>query len=156
MKRIWQVIEREMRTQNLTAREMAGKLRMDPAQLSRLRGGRLRDLSSEALGRLLTRLHDSPEVRAELLAAYLSDKLGSRVVNARVARKVAGNLRVAEDAADAPGGDASAISDLCERAGLSPRVARALGSLAEEARGNRRLQDLLVSLANYARSEIPD
>jgi hypothetical protein len=156
MKRIWQVIEREMRTQNLTAREMAGKLRMDPAQLSRLRGGRLRDLSSEALGHLLTRLHDSPEVRAELLAAYLSDKLGSRVVNARLARKVAGSLRVAEGAADSSGGDAPTIPDLCERAGLNSRVARALGTLAEEATGNRRLQELLVSLANYASSEIPD
>jgi len=154
MKRLWQVIEREMRAQGLTAREMAQKLRMDPAQLSRLRGGHLRDLSAETLGHFLSGFRDSPAAQTELLAAYLSDKLGGRV-RTELAHEVAAGLRLAEDAADYPAGPAPTMADLCEQAGLSARVARAFGILAEEAPGNRRLQDLLVSLANYARKEIP-
>jgi hypothetical protein len=150
MKRLWQVIEREMRAQGLTAREMAQKLRMDPAQLSRLRGGHLRDLSAETLGHFLSGFRDSPVAQTELLAAYLSDKLGGRV-STELARDVAAGLRVAEDAAR----DTPTVADLCEQAGLNARVARAFGILAEEAPRNRRLQDLLVSLANYARKEIP-
>jgi len=154
MKRLWQVIEREMQAQGLTAREMAQKLRTDPAQLSRLRGGHLRDLSAEALGNFLSGLRDSPAAQTELLAAYLSDKLGGRVTT-QLAHEVADGLRVAEEAADYAAGNAPTIPELCERAGLNIRVARALGILADEAPGNRRLQDLLVSLANYVRKEIP-
>lgn len=127
---------------------------MDPAQLSRLRGGHLRDLTAEALGHFLTGLHDSPATQTELLAAYLSDKLGGRV-STQLANEVAQGLRVAEDVADYAAGHAPTISELCERAGLNARVARAVGTLVEEAPGNRRLQELLVSLANYARKDIP-
>jgi len=154
MKRLWQVIEREMQAQGLTAREMAQKLRTDPAQLSRLRGGHLRDLSAEALGNFLSGLRDSPAAQTELLTAYLSDKLGGRV-STQLANEVAGNLRIAEEAADYAAGQSLTIPELCERAGLNARVARAFGILADEAPGNRRLQDLLVSLANYVRKDIP-
>jgi transcriptional regulator with XRE-family HTH domain len=154
MKRLWQVIEREMQAQGLTAHQMAQKLRVDPAQLSRLRGGHLRDLSAEALGNILTGLRSSPAAQTELLAAYLSDKLGGRV-STQLASAVADGLRVAEEATDYAAGQSLTIPELCERAGLSARVARAFGILADEASGNRRLQDLLVSLANYARKEIP-
>ncbi len=143
-----------MNAQGLTAREMARKLRMDPAQLSRLRAGRLRDLTAETLGNFLAGFHDSPAAQTELLAAYLSDKLGGRV-STELAHDVAAGLRVAEDAARLRRRRSSHGGRPCEQAGLSARVARAFGILAEEAPGNRRLQDLLVSLANYARKEIP-
>ena len=152
MKKLWQVIDREMRRESLTARQMAARIHMDPAHLSRLRTGHLRDLSAESLAQIIAGLGTTPAMQTELLTAYLSDKLdGSRLHMAEAAQKVTDGLTIAEDAAGYRTAAAPGVTQACERTGLNRRVAAALGHLADHAIGNRRLQMLLISLAEFAR-----
>lgn len=154
MKRVWQVIDREMRREGLTAKQMSLKLKMDPAHLSRLRTGQLRDLSAEMLGNLLAGLRKSSDLHAELLTAYLSDKLeGSPRSHMKLAREAGAGLRIAEPASPYGAGAATSVAEAAIGAGLNRRVAGALDTLAAQSRTNRRLQALLVSLADYSRKE---
>jgi hypothetical protein len=154
MKRVWQVIDREMRREGLTAKQMALKLQMDPAHLSRLRSGRLRDLSAEILSNLVAGLRKSPELHSELLAAYLSDKLeGSRHFKLKAAKEAAADLQVRETANPYGTSIPDTVAQAGVGTGLNRRVADALGTLAAQARTSRRLQALLISLADYSSEE---
>jgi transcriptional regulator with XRE-family HTH domain len=152
MKRIWQVIEREMQTHGLTAREMAGKLNIDPSQLSRIRSGQTADLSADTLSHLLAGMRSLGSDQIELLAAYLADKLGGRI-SGRTSSQAAERMMVAETPTLYDAGEI-ASPDLPDTE-LDLRVAAAIDALAAAAPRNRRLQELIVSLAEYVRAEIP-
>jgi transcriptional regulator with XRE-family HTH domain len=156
MKRVWKLISREMKREGLTAKQMASRLRIDPAHLSRLRNGQLRDLSPETFGSLLAGFRKSPDLHSELLTAYLSDKLeGNGRIQLHFVRDAVSELQIGE-AAQPYGMDLpAAVTETCVGAGLNRRVAEALGALAIQARANRRLQALLISLAEFSREE-PD
>lgn len=128
---------------------MALRLRLDPSQLSRMRSGELRDLSGEVLGRLLTGLSDSEEVRSELLTAYLADKLEAPDVPENLLRRSAGSFRV-EEVPPVYHSDAERL-DRHDPLILDPRLASALRTLAASARTSRRLRTILLSLASYVR-----
>jgi transcriptional regulator with XRE-family HTH domain len=154
MKRLWKVIDRERRSEGLTAKEMARKLRMDPAHLSRLRTGQLRDLSPESLSYLLAGLRKSPDLHQEVLTAYLSDKLeGTRHVHRQSAKDAAVELLVRETPGAYGTETPPTVTETCVRAGLSRRVAEAIDELSAQALANKRLQALLISLADYGRKE---
>ncbi len=154
MKRVWQLIDREMRDEGLTAKQMAHKLQMDPAHLSRLRTGQLRDLSAEVLGNLVAGVRKSRTLHSELLAAYLSDKLeGSRHIHPEAAKEAMAMLRIAEASSPYEADPLKTVTEACAAAGLNRRVAEALGTLVKQARRNRRLQALLISLADYSSEE---
>gem|GEM_PF-1639419 len=152
MKRIWQVIEREMRSHCLTAREMAGKLNIDPSQLSRIRSGQTADLSADTLAHLLAGMRSLGSEQTELLAAYLADKLGGRI-SARTSSEAAERM-IMEEAPSPYGAGEMAMATL-STAELDLRVAAAIDALAAAAPRNRRLQELIISLAEYVRTEIP-
>jgi len=153
MKRIWQVIEREMQTHGLTAREMAGKLNIDPSQLSRIRSGQTADLSADTLSHLLAGMRSLGSDQTELLAAYLGDKLGGRI-SGRTSCDAAERM-IMEEAPVPYGGGEMAAPTILPEAELNLRVAAAIETLAAAAPRNRRLQELIVSLAEYTRTEIP-
>jgi hypothetical protein len=149
MKRTWRVIEQQMAATGSSARQMALRLRLDPSQLSRMRSGELRDLSGEVLGRLLTGLSDSEEVRAELLSAYLADKLSAPDVPEPLLRRAAQSFK-AEDVPPEYRSEAERL-DRHDPMILDPRLASALRSLGAAARSSRRLRTILLSLASYVR-----
>lgn len=153
MKRIWQVIEREMRTHRLTAREMAGKLNIDPSQLSRIRSGQTADLSADTLSHLLAGMRSLGSEQTELLAAYLADKLGGRI-SGRTSSEAAERM-IMEEAPALYGATEMAATVTLPATELDLRVAAAIDALAAAAPRNRRLQELIISLAEYVRTEIP-
>ncbi len=154
MKRVWQLINREMQRESLTAGQMAQKLQIDPAHLSRLRNGQVRDLSPETFGSLLSGLGTSPELQAELLVAYLSDKLeGNSRIRLQSVKDAVSGLQINEAAGPYGTDFPAAVIEACAAAGLNRRMADALGTLALQARTNRRLQAILISLADYSREE---
>lgn len=149
MKHLWKFIERELQDRQWTARQLSDHLKLDPAQLSRLRNGATQDLSADFLSRLLQLAEGSPAKKTELLAAYLRDKLQSRVT-ADIASE--SSHRVRDDVSPYMPG-ATTLPGL---ASLPPRVRTALAELVTAAQDNRRLQKLLIGLAEYACADNPE
>ena len=89
-----------------------------------------------------------------ILSAYLSDKLeGTPHIHLESVRSSVADLRVCETEAPYGTDIPETISETALRSGLNVRVANAIGTLATQARTNRRLQARLVSLADYSSDE---
>lgn len=135
-----------MKNRDLSARQMAQNLHMDPSQLSRLRSGEIRDLSGAALGRLLSHLAETEQQQVEILNAYLSDKLAEASLHPDAIRSST-QYAIAERAA---GAQAEAEVDMSMVVtNVDKRLAAALHTLGAAAKKNRRLRTILLSLVNY-------
>lgn len=153
MKRVGRLIDSELRSQKITARQMAEKMRLDPALLSRIRSGQARDIGTRRL--LLMQKGISPDatVQARFLAAYLADKIEGNPLADRVAIGVADDGESPKRREAVGGKGSQSIEKYCEDRGLDRRTAAAIGLLIELIPTNRRLRNLVISLAGYARGK---
>lgn len=155
MKRVGRLIDIELRRQGITARQMAVKMKLDPALLSRIRSGESQDVEAKTLMFMQKGISSDGAVQAQLLLAYLGDKLEGNPIASRITFQLLGEVEAKpilymEGKEPIKPGTTMDIENGCEKFGLDSHAAKAVKSLVALMPTNRRLRNLVVSLAGYA------
>lgn len=147
-------VTKQIEVQGITAKDLAARMKMKPGQLSRLINKPHAGCNRSTLEKMLIGISKEKGVRAELLAAYLSDQ---RVGDSADLIEIAVRGRSGRVKEAGKGYGAISYQSLCDeatRADLDPQTTKAMIQIIRAAAESSRFQRSVRDLADIAQHDI--